>query len=739
MNDLCFLDLETTGFEPTKDSIIEVSFIRIKDGEEITRFDQVIVPDKSPLTAFVAHLTGISEAEIKVEGKSLVDVKDEITKKIGDSVIVGHNIDFDINFLVGNGIDVSGNPRLDTHELSRILLPQEESFALEVISQKYGFFHEEAHRAMSDVEACVELYDFLKQKIEGLPPKFLSAIKDFLETKTDWYAKDLFLSSRGDPDFSYEKKEPVSNLSSRKIDENFWTRYKDLSSEKTIFWRIRDSIPAAEATVSVVEKIAKEKPVLLITPKLPFFSTIKKVPTPEVILDPERLEAFQNTREKLDDRETTFYLKCTYRKFLGFRGVDFFDISYQEGDFWREVHLADSGHPIFQQIIEERKSDQILSITPPAFLRFHDLDLFAGRTLIIDEAEQFTEEMLRYPTETISLADYLNSEKEETANQAMFFIKNFCRDVIEEKIGHTMGPFPERVRFSPREQLAGSAQTLVELDPKSESLKRASEILQTNETGQVRWANYFPETGNLSFCSWLFHDWGTLKKSLQNFPKICLHRHKISEKENEHFQTFLGVEDGIFFEDPVLFSDQKLEIKKDMISATNPGFNTFCGEKILEIIDQQIGKKDFLVVNFSSQEAMKNIYNQLNEALQEKDIQVLAEGVSGGNGKLLEKLKGRKEETVLFNQRFIHPDMADYPWKLIVIQKFPFAPPSPLMDAVQESFKASGKDFWGGWMIPQVAANLSRRTSVFSSAEKILFLDPRENTSWGKAILQKAF
>ena len=189
----CFLDLETTGFSETKDPIIEISFIvRNESGKEIDRFDEVIIPGKSPLTPFITSLTGITQQEIDTEGKLLETVREEAREKIGDAAITGHNIDFDIKFLIANGIDVSKNLRIDTHELARIMLIREDSYALEVLSQKYGFMHKEAHRALSDVEASMDLFDFLQEKIQALPTKFIEEIRPILEMKTEWTSKQFF-------------------------------------------------------------------------------------------------------------------------------------------------------------------------------------------------------------------------------------------------------------------------------------------------------------------------------------------------------------------------------------------------------------------------------------------------------------------------------------------------------------------------------------------------------------------
>lgn len=742
LNDYCFLDLETTGFEPNKDSILEVSFIRIKNGKEIARFDHVFLPDKSPLTPFISGLTGITEEELNASGKKLTDDIATINEMIGDSVIIGHNIDFDIGFLIANGIDVVNNPRLDTHELARILLPGEKSFALEVLSRKYDFIHEDAHRAMSDVEASVELFDMLLKKIEALPVDFLQQIKPFLETKTNWYARQLFLEAKGGGTKNNEK-----NKKSMRRDKNifvsteFQDKYTECTPEKSIFWRIGDSVPSAEATMATAQKISETEEVLIISSKIDFYEGICKFPTPEVLLDPDRLEDFVENRDTLDNLETTFYIKSKYRQHLGFRGLDAFDLFFKERDYWKEVHVQEVVNPVFQSVIKDRKDEKIMVLSPRAFFRFHDLELFKGRTLIIDEAEFFVSELLNYPTQTYSLYSWLESKDEQIANKTIYYVSNFCKEVIEKKLEHAITPFPAKVLLEPGEKLSQFAEGLRELCsdagevPCNQSLQEAANILETPETGLIRWVVYFPETGNLTVNAWRFADWEALKNSFQNFKKIIQYRHRM-EGVGEIFKTFLGVEEGMFFETPSVFSSKKLTVPTDLMSANSPGFNAFCADKIVEIYKKDLGGKGSLVVNFSSLETLRGIYDQVTATLSDIDVSVVGEKVNGGDGKVLEILKG-KENVIFFTQKFLHPALAMREWEAIVMQKFPFPAPTPLMEMVEKSLKTQGKNFWDVWTIPQVAANISRRISNYPSAKKFYFLDPRENSRWGKDILKR--
>lgn len=752
MNDFCFLDLETTGFEPDKDSIIEISFVRFKKGKKIEEIDQVLIPDKSELSEFISNLTGISQEEINETGKNFDEIKELVTEKIGDSIIVGHNIDFDINFLVKNDIPIQNNPRIDTHELARILLPQEKSFALEVLSKKYGFIHDSAHRAMSDVLASQKLFEFLCEKIKKLPPQYLNKIRPALETKTDWYAKNLFLESTGNPSFKFEKQEekiPKKN-SSIELSKNFNQAYSNLSTENSVFLKIGDSLPSATFFEKITEANNTEK-FVIISPKLDFFQKVKKFPIPEILFDLKNLEKFEQKRKKLDNFETTFYLKCQFRHFLGFRGLNFFDLFFKENDFWKEVHCQNTENDIFQKICEERKSHNVLAITPKAFFRFCDLEVFKNRILIIDESEIFAEQLLLAPQKEFSLQNFLDpklnqlniseSEKEKISISTQFLVSGLCKELIEKKLQHKISPFPQKILLKENDiytQFQDSLDALANLDPQ---WRFVTQYFNKPEKW-VRWINYFPETGNLTFGFWHSEDWYAIQTKLKKFKKIFGHRHEIEGAEKPFFKIFTGAVQGEKIIEKALFSKKEIEIPEDLISQSSPDFNTFCAQKITKLSQEFLtNPQEAIAINFSSLETLKNIYTEIKSNFKnDKNIAILGERVSGGAGKVRELLANNQEKKLILGyQKMIHPDLEDYNWQAILIQKFPFNPPLPLLEKIESVIKNSGQNFWSIWIMPQVAANLARRISCFSSAQKIIFLDPRENAKWGKALLRSAF
>jgi len=729
--DLCFLDLETTGFEPKDDSIIEVSFVRFKDGKKVATYDQVFAPDKSPLNDFVSNLTGISQAELDQEGQQITGEAQNIAELIGDSTIVGHNIDFDINFLIGNDIDVSQNPRLDTHELARILLPLEDSYALEVLSRKYGFTHTDAHRAMSDVLASKSLFELLLEKIAQLPTAYLAAVRECLETKTDWYAKALFLAADGVVQSDFYQKDNFY------IPPKVPTAALDLEVDMatTRSFRLGENMDAAQKTIALAQTLVSQgAQVLVVSPKLDYFLDLPKLPTPEVILDPSRLQQFGT--QKLDNLETTFYLQCQLRHHLGFRGVFFFDLFFKMRGMWRDICVLDADDKIFRDIVAEKSKEPILALSPEALFRFVEMPELADRGLIFDEAEFTADRLLQAPTKTFSFAPYLNRE-DEVGTAAQFLIHRFCREIIEPQLGHQITPYGVKLPLHPGERLDEFGKDL-EGFLSGEDLAYWQQWLSEPAEKLVRWVSYSPRTGNLSWHAWHPDDWRSLKEKLEKFPKIFGYRYPFLADENAFWRVFFGVVEREDLELGLAHVSATLEIPPNLISHTSPDFNGFCSDQIAQAY--RATDKN-LVANFSSLDTMRHCFDDLNKTfITDENFAVFGEKVSGGDGKLWQQILANKDKKqILCTQKMLKPALAEYDTDTLVIQKFPFSAPHPLLQKIEEVMKQSGQSWWDTWVVPQLVANLHRRVGNFSNLKKVIWLDPRENSRWGKVVLRKVF
>jgi DNA polymerase III epsilon subunit-like protein len=755
---LCFLDLETTGLEHEHDSIIEISFfVQDKNGKEIDRLDEVIIPTKTPLTPFTTSLTGITEEEIEKNGKNWEDIKKTVAEKIGNCVIVGHNIDFDIRFLKEFGIPLEDNPRIDTHELARVVLVNEETYSLEVLTEKHGIIHESAHRAMSDVLASAALYDILLEKINQLPSQYLEKIRPLLEKKTDWYAKDLFLNAS----HSTERADPVpaspeNNISKNEITFPDFQREKEeiftkWETENNVFVRSGDAHQTTALQLSVIKDLVNDgKKVAIITSKLDFFDPEKNnisldektklafFPTPEVLVDSEKVEKFIAHRETLNDQETFFILQVKYRQFLGFRGKNFFDLFFHQKQLWKEI-MAHETSDVFLEIVKERKEENLLVLTTNAFLRYRHLEIFQDRILIVDEAEDFAQDLLFFPSKTWSPSDLFENSENEKSMAAQFFVAEFCKK-LEVRKGSGLSSFGEKVLFAEKETFPELLERVKALTA-GEEQEKWLKFFNDPEPHTARWCDYFAQSGQLSFGAWDPKEWRSVQTDLEKWKKILFFRQAESTAET-FFRVFTKITptETLYFES--LFSEKTFEVPDNLLSSRSPDFPHFCAKKIEDIATEHFSdsdEKNWIVANFSSQSTMKiafDFFAGKNPA----DFSVLGERMSGGDSKMLQMME-RFPKVLLFTQRMHSPVLGKFPFTQLIVQKFPFDPPHPLLDFMKQQWESGNTQlsFWDLWIIPRVTANLSLRSALYPKLKKIIWLDPSENAKWGKPIIQGAF
>ena len=164
LQDFICIDLETTGLNPKRDRIIEIGAVKVRNGQISATFQQLIDP-KQQLEERVEILTGISSKEL--EGQPTIqEVLLALKEFLEEDVLLGHRVLFDYSFLkrVFTNEKISFERKgIDTLKLARQFVTDSESKKLESLCQHYGIKHQ-AHRALGDALATVELYQILVDK-----------------------------------------------------------------------------------------------------------------------------------------------------------------------------------------------------------------------------------------------------------------------------------------------------------------------------------------------------------------------------------------------------------------------------------------------------------------------------------------------------------------------------------------------------------------------------------------------
>ena len=155
-------DIETTGFNASLDSIIEIGAVKIKDGEINDRFDMLIDP-KRKLPTKITELTHITDEMLKNQ-KSEEEVVKEFMDWVKDAPMVAHNAKFDVSFIrracTQYNICDFNNTVCDTMEFSRILNPELNRHSLSALTKRYGisFAEDSHHRADYDAEGTAKAF-----------------------------------------------------------------------------------------------------------------------------------------------------------------------------------------------------------------------------------------------------------------------------------------------------------------------------------------------------------------------------------------------------------------------------------------------------------------------------------------------------------------------------------------------------------------------------------------------------
>jgi len=164
-SDYVLLDLETTGLNPADDSIIEIGAIKVKEFDIVDTFTTFVKPPHR-ISAFISDLTGITNVMVADAG-SIDSVLPEFMQFVGSSLVMGHNVNFDINFLYENCVRCLGygfqNDFVDTLRLSRRLFPEERHHRLSDLEERFHLHNEHAHRALSDVILTNQCYDYMRR------------------------------------------------------------------------------------------------------------------------------------------------------------------------------------------------------------------------------------------------------------------------------------------------------------------------------------------------------------------------------------------------------------------------------------------------------------------------------------------------------------------------------------------------------------------------------------------------
>lgn len=177
------LDTETTGFKPTQgDEILSVGAVVVKEGElRAERFHRLVNPHRS-IPPLITGLTGISD-DMAAHADDFCPVMVDFLEFLGDSIIVGHCIEFDLNFLnmkLGPYSFCINNFYLDTIILSKIININLRSHTLDEILDHMGVEPNGRHTAIGDALLTADIFLKFLRKLESQNVNTLWDLRTFI-------------------------------------------------------------------------------------------------------------------------------------------------------------------------------------------------------------------------------------------------------------------------------------------------------------------------------------------------------------------------------------------------------------------------------------------------------------------------------------------------------------------------------------------------------------------------------
>lgn len=183
INDYCVIDIETTGLDSKYDEIIEISALKVRNNKVIDQYTNLVKPKQrifvdndekdfcvengekvKYIDEFITDLTGITNQMLQ-NAPNISEVLQSFNEFIKDDVLIGHNVNFDINFLYDNNIEYFGKPLtnnyIDTLRIARKILPELKHHRLDDLISYFSKDKRNEHRALNDCILTNDIYNEL--------------------------------------------------------------------------------------------------------------------------------------------------------------------------------------------------------------------------------------------------------------------------------------------------------------------------------------------------------------------------------------------------------------------------------------------------------------------------------------------------------------------------------------------------------------------------------------------------
>lgn len=185
LDDYTLIDIETTGLSTFRDRVTELGGIKVRNGEIVEEYSHLVrYPKDNSVPPFITKLNGITREMIEKDGVAVEDAIHDFREFIGSDVIIGYNVNFDLNFVYDltkkyNEPELN-NDYVDVLRLARTFYPRERHNRLLDCMQRIGIAQVEQHRGLDDSIDTKKVYDYFRDNFtEGMLETAQGKIKNF--------------------------------------------------------------------------------------------------------------------------------------------------------------------------------------------------------------------------------------------------------------------------------------------------------------------------------------------------------------------------------------------------------------------------------------------------------------------------------------------------------------------------------------------------------------------------------
>lgn len=734
------IDIETTGFDPAKDEILELAAVRF-DEHAIGETFEVLTKPNSPIPLEVQRLTGLRESDFE-KARPLSETLGLFKKFIGRDSLIGHNISFDLGFLKPH-LGKIENELFDTLVFSRVLFFSEPSYALDQLCKRFSFEKEQSHRALPDAKTTAKLFQFLLQEAKNITPQSFEILQKIF-AKTDWPLKRFFKG--GNKEFQTVMVRQAHH------DSHFSDTFRSSVTEEILnAFRADKKIILETAEFPDLETLAKSgEPILFSYGRFrEEFRNFATLHQKDHYFSPEKFRALIAEKETLDHAEAAFFTKLALFSTSIETGLRHeINLHDEEWNMWQLV----SGEGAFFEKAKKQVKETSLVLCPHASLPSVLPLMPQKRSLIVSDALSL-EDHLTFAFQKRFSIDHFdillkNLEKNPASEELrskfhiLFGLLGMYYEAhVEPSESHDL-LLDEKFEFSMEGQRIKETLQHIEMLRKSTNLHDILfgpffdafiSTLQAYDPKFPRWISMIQNTPVLQSAplelTSFFHDLTQQKKAVFMFDSALS-----LNKDFSFFTSLFQLDD---YETQI--SPQKIWQKLDFVIPENlpepnsEGYFKRSAEIIEETLEEFGGA---VLVMFHTKKALQAHFENIIEKPVATKIDIFAAGKTGGLGKSVEQFLEKPDTSALFlpptsltTVERIIPAL-----RAVVIQKIPFEFSFHPLTKLRQSQRSNG---FLQYTLPKALLKLKQFLITYGDRGKCIFLDPRLLKKEYGALLQE--